>query len=58
MRICYNIYTYSSMMRISLSNFVSKTVVIHSDHVVIDKEGQSLKQQLEEITGLQFTTQN
>jgi len=46
------------MMRISLRNFVCKTVVIHSDHVFVDKEGQFLKQQLEEISGLQFTTQN
>ncbi len=41
-----------------LSNFVSKTVVIHSDHVFMGEEGQLLKQQLEEITGLLFTTQN
>jgi hypothetical protein len=41
-----------------LSNFVSKTVVIHSNHVFMGEKGQLLKQQLEEITGLLFTTQN
>jgi hypothetical protein len=46
------------MIRISLSNFVSNTVVIHSDHVFMGEEGQLLKQQLEEIAGLLFTSQN
>jgi len=42
----------------ALSNFVSKSVVIHSEVVFNGEEGQLLKQKLEEITGLLFTTQN
>lgn len=42
----------------TLSNFVSRSVVIHSEVVFMGEEGQLLKQQLEAITGLLFTTQN
>ena len=42
----------------ALSNFVGNSVVIHSEVVFIGEEGQLLKQKLEEITGLLFTTQN
>ena len=42
----------------ALSNFVGNSVVIHSEGVFNGEEGQLLKQKLEEITGLLFTTQN
>ena len=42
----------------ALSNFVGNSVVIHSEVVFNGEEGQLLKQKLEEITGLLFTTQN
>ena len=42
----------------ALSNFVGNSVVIHSEVVFNGEEGQLLKQKLEEITGLRFTTQN
>jgi len=42
----------------ALSNFVDNSVVIHSERVFNGEEGQLLKQKLEEITGLLFTTQN
>ena len=42
----------------ALSNFVGNSVVIHSEVVFNGDEGQLLKQKLEEITGLLFTTQN
>lgn len=42
----------------ALSNLVGKRVVIHSEVVFDGEEGQLLKQKLEEITGLLFTTQN
>ena len=40
------------------SSVVSNKVVIHSDVVFTGDEGILLKQQLEEITGLLFSTQN
>jgi hypothetical protein len=40
------------------SNVVTKQVVIHSEVVFSGDEGSLLKQRLEEITGLVFTTQN
>lgn len=40
------------------SNVVTKQVVIHSEVVFTREEGALLKQRLEEITGLLFTTQN
>jgi len=42
----------------ALSNFVGNSVVIHSEGVFNGEEGQLLKQKLEEITGLLFTSQN
>jgi len=42
----------------ALSNFIGNSVVIHSEVVFNGEEGQLLKQKLEEITGLLFTTQN
>jgi hypothetical protein len=40
------------------SRVVSNRVVIHSEVVFTEEEGILLKQQLEEITGLLFSTQN
>ena len=40
------------------SNVVANQVVIHSEVVFTGDEGNLLKQRLEEITGLVFTTQN
>ena len=40
------------------SNVVTNQVVIHSEVVFTGDEGNLLKQRLEEITGLVFTTQN
>jgi len=41
-----------------LGNYVSNSVVIHSDVVFSGEEGQLLKQRLEEISGVVFNVQN
>ena len=42
----------------ALGNYVSNSVVIHSEHVFSGEEGLLLKQRLEEISGIVFTVQN
>ena len=42
----------------TLNRYVTNQVVIHSDVVFSGANGTFLKQRLEEITGLEFTTQN
>ncbi len=42
----------------SLNKYVANKVIIHSEIVFSGEEGTLLKEKLEEITGLVFTTQN
>lgn len=53
----YNVDELADLLR-TWSNVVTKQVVIHSEVVFTGDEGTLLKQRLEEITGLVFTTQN
>jgi hypothetical protein len=53
----YNVDEFADLLR-AWSNVVTNQVVIHSEVVFTGDEGTLLKQRLEEITGLAFTTQN
>jgi len=52
-----DVYELSEELNV-LGNYVSNSVVIHSDVVFNGEEGQLLKQRLEEVSGVVFTVQN
>jgi len=52
-----DVYELSEELNV-LGNYVSNSVVIHSDVVFNGEEGQLLKQRLEEVSGIVFTVQN